>query len=77
MGSGKLDHKALAPESDELPEVQLELFFGRSIDKAHCSDTTVDMEGTAGHNKRALCRGCYVSYKSSWFEVDLPACEGT
>lgn len=48
----------LAPESDELPD-QRELFCGRSIDKAHCTDTTVATL-TAGHDKRALCRGRYV-----------------
>lgn len=47
------------PEYHELPVVQIKLFFGRFIDKAHCSDTTVDMY-TAGDIRYALRRGYYV-----------------
>lgn len=47
------------PEYDELPGVQIKLFFGRFIDIAHYADTTADIY-TAGDSRYALCRGYYV-----------------
>lgn len=75
MGSGGQDHKALAPESDELPEAQLELFFGCSTDKA---GTAVDTGCPQPCVINVLfAEDVMLDNKSCWSELDLPACEGT